>query len=466
MKHACILALALMACNTDTKTDDPSDTEPQDEVPTDTESSDTEVEAECDTDGDCAEWEICEATQCEAGDRNNALDEAESMVWDETVTTWLNNDGDVDWFTFEAEGGEFVKITTVTDAELDQDTKLVIRNPASKVHYTAYDYPTGGSLSSLDAVAYVYLPDAGTWSIAVEHDTSTDTDPDYGEDYVYELSLSEWTVYTEEEDSAEEPSLTITPTDGSFWPIGVHLGEAGDVDYVNIAFPYDGGVFYTVGMADLGASDATPLVTLLGDDGETLSSKENVGPDGYLTYPALPNDVYSLQLTDADGGGGDDHWFFVFLRTYDEDSAYPSEEEDNDDASSANAIEWYETSFSSGEPYYIGWIQGLIDDEGDEDWFSLEIEEAGSVVVCANSASQGSGAAVSLALMEDEDEEIASVTGDASADPTAELDNISVESGSVSLVVSDPDATGGAGDWYRARIIYAPDATFSSWSCP
>ena len=82
------------------------------------------VDEGCSTDNDCAQGLICENTECIDGDRNNALEEAESLLWEASKSGIINPAGDVDYYTFNAEGGEYIRVYTVSGE--DDDTVAVV----------------------------------------------------------------------------------------------------------------------------------------------------------------------------------------------------------------------------------------------------------------------------------------------------------------------------------------------------
>src|SRR5678815_1317390 len=64
--------------------------------------------SDCADDGECSPWQICEAGDCLDGDRNNATDEAEPLLWEGAAEGYINPENDVDFYSFTADGGEYI----------------------------------------------------------------------------------------------------------------------------------------------------------------------------------------------------------------------------------------------------------------------------------------------------------------------------------------------------------------------
>ena len=152
------------------------------------------VDDSCATDEDCPSWSICEESECIDGDRNNSVDEAERLLWDDSIDGIINPAEDVDYFTFEAEGGEFVYISIEDDEDEDTDLVIVLRKPNGKVLAMADNYATGTSVTGIDAGLFGYIPEEGSYSVSVEDAGSyySGGDPEGNEDYRYSLSLDKY----------------------------------------------------------------------------------------------------------------------------------------------------------------------------------------------------------------------------------------------------------------------------------
>ena len=134
----------------ETDTEDTTISQPDTELP----------EIECSEDSDCDNGTICEDQECIDGDRNNDQDEAVGLLWESEEYETINPVGDIDFFSFSASGGEYVRIYTQTDYE-SGDTILTLRDPNGKIVTWSDDYPTNTAVNDLDSVIYAYLAEQG-----------------------------------------------------------------------------------------------------------------------------------------------------------------------------------------------------------------------------------------------------------------------------------------------------------------
>ena len=159
---------------------------------------------------------------------SHSTEEAETLLWGDETTGFLQTPDDEDFYSFEAEGGEFIRITTahIGDDE-DMNTILTLYSPIGKVQQEEDEYGAG-SVTTYDSIINAYLPTAGTWVVRVQ-----DVEGGGSSTAEYELVLDEYNAHTSEEDSLESPSYTVEVSgSGSFWAVGVLLEEEGDVDYI------------------------------------------------------------------------------------------------------------------------------------------------------------------------------------------------------------------------------------------
>ena len=153
--------MMLWSCNND-KPIEPDQT---------TEEPSDEDSLECELDTDCIGSQICESNTCVDGDRNNSPEEAQSLLWDDPTTGFINPAGDEDFYVFTSGGGEYVRITTTQNFD-GADTVVTLRNSAGQVVAWSDDYPTGSSISTFDSAVYAYLAVADDYVLTVE-DAST-----------------------------------------------------------------------------------------------------------------------------------------------------------------------------------------------------------------------------------------------------------------------------------------------------
>lgn len=461
MRSLIILSCLLSACDGDKPPGG-------DDTANDGGSGDGGGDPACTSDDNCSAWEICEAEACVDGDRNNSVDEAEAMIWEETAGGYLNPASDVDYFAFSAAGGEWVKITTQS-AGVDPDTALTLRDPDGKVVTSSDNYPTGGTTSSYDSVIYAYLVQAGTYTIAVEDHATWSDDaklvPEGGSDYTYELLLQEWGQVVDGGSSSDAPGLELEPVDGSLYAVGFLVDEPGDVAWLGLDIDVSHAGLILYGVLDLTGSDLEPRVELYDGDGALLSAKDDVGPSATLFYPDAQPGTHLVALTDADGDGGAAHWGYVFLSLGATDSAYDNEIEPNDTLAEANEL-FQESGTSSSGVYTVANVQGWADGPADQDWYAIEGLESGYLVACMNSEKWGSSIAPDIVVTDIGGEELGRVEGALGDDPNAAIENIVVgdEPYFVTIVAPD-DAVGALDEWYRLTI-YVAQFEIGSYSCP
>ncbi len=430
--------------------------------------------AECADDTDCGADQICEAEVCVDGDRNNAPDEATPILWEETLSGVINPDGDIDYYRFEAEGGEYLRaLTALVDDTEDYDTVLTIREANGKTVTSADAYATGTSVTGEDAVAFAYLAEAGTYTIAVEDIGTASGGVGYGHpEYGYQLTLEEWGDATAETDDADAPRLNLDLSDERIWySAGVLVGEAGDADYIGIAHIQDGDNLYVDGNEDISGSDLAPLVRLWDPAGNLLGEKANVGPDEYLFYPRLAEGDYVIEVTDAGGDGGANAWMYthVIVRPDYDGYAFEAEAEPNADAGTASTLPFTTYQNSNGDDYQQAQGLGWIDTDGDEDWFLVdETYTDGGLVLCLMSGFYGSTVAPTVAVYDGDGNLLASDAGSATAYPTANLDNVSNDGTPRYLRVTGD--VSGPGAWYRFYVYVASfdvaDYGDGGYGCP
>jgi len=481
----------------------------------------------CAEDTECSPWQICDASACIDGDRDNSFSEATNFTQTEDgVGGYINVPNDVDYWRYTSPGGEFIRASLdkldMGDSAMEADLKLTIFSNTGELLTSADDYPNGERVGNYDSVVYAYLAYAGDYTFMIE-----DVNADFGgtawggQDYTYKLRMYAWNQATFGSDSTlDEPmifggeesnGLIMTPN--SWTAVGILIEEEGDVDYIALDFqdtevvgsdgvqlldddgePYGwyNGELTVDGLLDLSGSDATPLVTLHDPEDLVSASRTGVGPDGSLKYPAMREGGWVLAVSDADGGGGPNHWYAVLINTEHRGNNYAWESESNDAATAANSIEMTEARNSSDKPFASGTIQGRVDSPGDIDHFSImapetiagtteEItEESQWVVVCITSSNQGSAIAPTLSITDTEgnflsDGDEASteaVATDPEGDPNLSIENIRITPGETLTLTVDPgeDSLAGPDEWYRLRAFIAsfPISAYEDggYSCP
>lgn len=451
-------ALLFLACNQD-KPIEPKNT---------ADTSTSQTQEGCSEDDDCGQGLICEAQECVAGDRNNALDEAESILWEASISGTINPENDVDYYTFNAEGGEYLRLYTTTDVEED-DTVVVLRDPNGKVVTWSDDYPTGSAISSKDSVLFAYLAEEGTHVISVEdYGSYFGSDPNASSQYGYSLYIEEWSRTTREEDSMENPMLGIDMESTNMWDsVGISILEDGDHDFFAINYSADSPTLEIHGIQNLDGSDLLPSVRIYDQQGKIVIERNGVGIDGIVKYPFMENGTYMVEVFDQGELGSPDHWTFLFPIARETSNEVNLETEPNTDLGSASAVPLNLTSNSNGSEYGYGYGSGHLSID-DEDWFSVENPyDGGTIVVCMNTALYGSTLLPAIDVYDAAGILLESIQTDASADPNAAISEIPYDAGSYYIRVYNETALEEErmSDWYQF-ITYAASFVPSSYSCP
>ncbi len=398
---ALLAALLLCACPDDKLTSGETalpETGPDSEAP------------ECSEDDTCEAWEICEDDVCVDGDRNESSDEAEPLGWEEPLSGYLNPAEDVDWFSIESDGGQFVRVSTrPTGAESgepvaseDMDTVLILYDPSGDWVVWEDDYPTGGVVNGYDTIIYAYLAEAGTYSLAVM-DASTAYDRDEklgGADFSYVVELQEYGSPPDEPDSFEDPGADRDlESSGYFYPVPILLEEESDSDWIELTLPYGDCPMLVYGSANIEGSDALPRLRLYTAEQELLLDLDELGTNGVALYPDIDGGKALAEATDAEGGGGDNHWFFLIFKIYDEgystsiggvEFPYQVESEPNGSLEQAQLVEQLSVETDSGDEYTAAFLWGTIGEAGDEDWYAIHGSEDWNLTVYGTADYNGS----------------------------------------------------------------------------
>ncbi|MEC8193740.1 MAG: hypothetical protein VX944_03430 [Myxococcota bacterium] len=504
MKRSLVLAAMIGGCGAADKT---VESDEEADYRADVGDGDGTEDLGCSDDDACLDWQICEESECIAGDRNNAFSEAEPIApGDEGASGHINTPGDVDFWRYTSMGSEFIRVAVdphdeVPDGAPRPDTFVTLYDPSGAVVTSADDYPNGSRVSNFDSVLYAYLAAAGDYVFVVE-----DANPLIGleawggEDYSYRLKLGEWAWLTAGASTFDEPFLmgnewtTGIPIATNTWnSVGVLLEEEGDVDYIALQFDNDAldgdaatwndGILFVDGVEDLSGSDATPLVTVYGPDDLPVSQGERVGPNGPIIAPALRQGQWIVELADADGGGGPNHWYVVMLNADTADDNLDWESEPNNGSAAANAIEMTESINSSGRPFSVGSVQGFVDTVGDTDFFSISApaessgendvgEPAQWVVLCMNSVRWGSAVAPDLLVYGADGTIVGESAADPEGNPNLRIENIEIAPGETLTLQVNPgtETEASPDEWYRLKAFIAsfPVSSYEDggYACP
>lgn len=344
----------------------------------------TEPEATCSEDTDCDDNEICENDACEVGDRNDDPTNPSPMFYETPEAGEINPSGDLDWYSIESSGGEFIQVGLIpNDEEGDLDSVVsVFDNTGHRIAWE--DGYAGGNVSTYDSLVYAWLPTAGTYLIKVE-DISTfyDDTPIGGENSGYTLEVAIIGDGVSEPDSlasaGEEEEIGGA---GVFYTTPVILEEAGDTDYSRFDLPYNEAWFYFYLADHIETSDMDALVEIYNQDGDLVVQKANPTVDDRAIIPGYQGDRYIVAVSDVRGGGGPSYWGMGFTQIGDEGEIDPPEVEPDDSIETANVVDLYDQEPDSGSWDQGGGL-GFIDTPEDVDLWSVEVGSNDSYVTIA-----------------------------------------------------------------------------------
>ncbi len=449
---------------------------------------------DCSEDVECASWQICESSECVDGDRNNATDEAEAVDLDSdtALNRYINNAGDVDYYTFESGGGEFIFAFTDAHDEVAEgapvpDTFLTLYDPDGGIVTTADDFPNGGQVNNMDSALWGYLNQPGTYTIKVSDANPVKGNESWGgQNFSYSLEVKTWTQATYGSSTFAEPLFGddgLTLEENTLYAVGVIIEEPGAVDYITVNFPHDNAGLYVDGTEDLSGSDMNPMASILTTDEVLLAQRDQVGPDAGVFYPNMTEGQYVIAVEDAEGGGGTNHWAVLIIKALNEGSALDMETEPNDTQVQATEISMTENTNSGGKVYFDGMVQGVMDAPGDVDMFKMEVSgehtieddegtEVQYLVLCMNSGRWGSSVAPDLAVYDGAGTELGSNSGDMDDNPNNNIENIALVPGEpvyVSVTAGE-DSLGSPDEWYMLKAYIASFSVTSyeegGYSCP
>jgi len=449
----------------------------------------------CSEDVECSAWQICASNECVDGDRNNAQDEAEpvSLETEEELERYINTAGDVDYYTIESGGGEFIFALTDAHDEVDEgvpvpDTFLTLYDPEGDIVTTTDDFPNGGRVNNMDSAMWAYLSQPGTYTLKV-----SDANPVKGKeawggsDFTYTLSVRTWGQATYGTSTFAEPfefgEGGLTLTENTLYAVGVILEEPGEVDYVAVNFPYANAGFYVDGIEDLTGSDANPMVSILTTEETLLSQRDEVGPNAGVFYPNMTEGPVMIAVEDAEGDGGANYWAVLIIKALDQDSALDAEAEPNDAQAQATEIAMTEKENTNERIFFDGTVQGDMGAPGDVDIFRIHVSGEATVeddegtevqylVLCMNSARWGSSIAPDLTVYDEAWTELGSNGGTVDDVPNNRIENIAVVPGEpIYIEVSAGlDSLGTLDEWYMLKAYVASFSVTSyedgGYSCP
>jgi hypothetical protein len=448
------LLLALSACPPEPAGDDDASVDPPDD--------DDNAES-CEEDLDCSfenGLEICsDEGFCVEGDRNNALEEAQLVAYNSTVSLHIAPAGDVDWFRFLGDRGDLVFISTLgedTDPEDTDKLDTVIRYfDAAGSEIAFNDNFDRVSTTLPDARLYTAVPEDGSWYFTVEDKGSWSNDPadppTGGRDHGYDLTLvlggtdSTVAIGQEPNDIADDATPWEVTEFTTNYTFGGFLEPAGDQDWISVDVSA-GEILRVYGFPDSGSEGVAAVSILLPDAVSEIGTWEGLGwGDSERAWiPVLEDGPYFLRVEDSEGGGGWDHWYYLHSARNPSDDGFPPEIEPNDAAAEAQDLGLL---FPEGENLSQTTLWGRVGEAGDSDWFAVLVPEGARLTAGFARTLYGETTELHLQVLDPEGDLVAE--GDWSG---PEEDNVisllELPEGTNHLVLTEQDPKGGAPDAY------------------
>lgn len=439
------LALSLLACNggkpTGTDTDEP-----------------VAIDEVCVEDDECESDEICDDEACVPGDRDNSIDEATLLRFDEPRSGVINPAGDKDYFSFETlSPGQWVLLQTTNERATAEDLDTVVRiYQANGLEHAAMDNYDLYRISGADSSLVAYLPTAGTWYVSVE-DVSTyyELSPLRGSSrFSYGLELTSFSANTAE---GGDPLLVELETGTRISRRGVLIGNPGDADQLVLRAPFAGQVLQVSATGANGSQLVADVSFEL--DGELLMRQRDLRSGSYGQVLQSVADDYLVTVTDAAGGGSADHWTVLYFRTYDPGASvtfwgttvYEPEEEPNDDDVTANVLLRSDQTTTTGLNWSGAFLEGRIDGEGDSDWFKFTIDPGNLFTIRCYADRFGSLVDLGLEILRDDLSPIETVSD---YDVWSAPQRYNLEGGEARYVrVFAEDDSFGPGAYYRCTVV-------------
>jgi hypothetical protein len=415
----------------------------------------------CTEDKDCESYEICEQDVCIVGDRNNTLDESRRLRFDEPRSGVIEPAGDIDYFQFETlSPGQWVLLETVTQRETSEDIDTVVRLFQSNgLEHAAMDNYDLYRIVAADSSLVAYLPTAGTWYVSVE-DVSTyyeQTSLRGGRDFNYELSLTRFDSVTAE---AGSPLIVDLETGSQISRRGVLIETEGDVDELVLRAPYDGELLHVSGGRNIPGSSLITDVTF-SLNGETVMRQTALGDESYGHVFRSQAEDYIVSVTDAQGRGGLNYWTVLYFRTFEPLSSfgvtfwgtdiYQEETEPNNDASTAEPMLRTDEVTASELVWLGGFVEGRINEAGDEDWYAFEIASGQNTTVRCYADRFGSLVDIAFELL-DQDLNVVEAATEYAPWTAPHIYNVE-DSSSRYLRVYAEDDSWGPSSFYRCQLV-------------
>ncbi len=332
-------------------------------------------------------------------DGNDTRDTAQAMEGNQ-VDGVIATPGDIDWYSFTAEAGQWVAMGTEANRNDDPtkiDTVITLYDAdGNQVAENDDAYPR----QNTDSELITRLMATGTYYVEVQEFTSWQNETNEGDpSYTYRLfvnvlateDIGRNAIYGEESDSST--ALDSVKVNGN-WQASLilsDLADANDVDKYSFTVDDEEKVHFSAQLMPLGTdgygstATGTRMWLTPADSPETIVSRvAHVGKTDKVSPGGLALGDYHLWVQHSgDAVGAND--FYVIKFGLSGDNPPETEDETNGTLDTAEALV---ASDDNGVTRYF--VLANMD-AGDVDYFSFDLAQGNSISIACGSASSGSG---------------------------------------------------------------------------
>lgn len=404
------------------------------------------------------------------GDGNDSFDTATPATLGTAIEDGvIDPAGDLDYYSFEGEAGQWIAITTSANPDDDPemvDTVLTLFDSSmTQIAENDDSIPR----TDTDSEIFTRLPSAGTYYVLVqEFSTWADDTPEGMESFAYELLIAEIdpdavavTLDAEGGDdvgSAQTLRYNVS-ANGDFGLLIGELRDGSDVDVfsfnVSDSKPFPRFTVLPSGSDGNGSSAMPSAVWVTDAAGTEIIGR--IDPSALQDLsPGVPTGEYRLWVEHGGSAGAND---FYTLKAFRFTSDNPPEMNDtlNDVAATAETLTLED---DDEDGIFTAFVLAQVGD-GDTDFFSIDVTDAAHVVsVFCGSRSAGSGVIDLEAALTDATGVTLIDSATESATEGLALEEVAVSAAGTHLVRLTKDSQDGevTGTWARCGVAVGPPA--------
>jgi hypothetical protein len=313
-------------------------------------------------------------------------------------TAMFGEAGDADFFSFQAQAGDWIRVSTATDVDNPPiDTVVTLLSEDGSTQYARNDDIIGSTSPNSEIVFHVL--ESGSYCIQVE-EAAGRADPTFP--YRAVMVPMDFDVYpfynvdTEPNETTAEPQTDVSFDVGNTLQISTNFAglwdSATDVDVYEWTAPtgaLDVNVIFTPdGTNGFGSTQDPGIINIYEPDGTTLLAQLDVqkGSDRLSSVPVVAGQTYFLEVNypaAATPGAND----FYYLKFFTSDSLNPQELDDSLNDTFAGAEIAMAEIDGNYRRHYIG---GLLP-VPDEDWWSFTANQGDEIILACSAWRSGAG---------------------------------------------------------------------------